>query len=143
MTPIHFTTFIISLFLVDVWYTIQRSYTHAHPPPPPRGATGSLLPGWLRALVFYQDDLYGREGESGDGYGDGDDDGPRHSTRPRRRRPWHYHSNQKQIMRMEAEEAFRVRGTVLAALGIGVVLAVAGLWSASRYAYRFWVSMLA
>lgn len=35
---------------------------------------------------------------------------------------WHYHSKQKKLMRMEADEAFRMRGAVLAGLAaLGLV----------------------
>ncbi|KAM3501466.1 hypothetical protein MY11210_009359 [Beauveria gryllotalpidicola] len=39
--------------------------------------------------------------------------------------PWYYHSKQNKIMRMEAEDAFRLRGIVLVALAVVVATGTA------------------
>ena len=91
MTPINLVTFLLSLALVDARLTAQRATMHSHPPYPTR------LPSWLHRALF--------------------------TTRPpsqpapdaRPHEGW-YHSRQRQLMRLEADEAFRLRGAVLAAL---------------------------
>lgn len=117
MTPIHFTTFVVSLIIIDWWYTLLRSYTHSH-------SGTSRLPGWLHGLI-YQEQPYA--------YGRADRDGDR---------AWHYHSKQKSLMRMEAEEAFRFRKTVLVGMAVGGVLTVASIWTMSRHVYRYGMSWL-
>jgi hypothetical protein len=118
MTPVHFTTFVVSLIIIDWWYTLLRSYTHSQSPMARR------LPAWLHGLIYQEQPYaYGRDGRDGD-------------------RAWYYHSKQKSLMRMEAEEAFRFRKTVLVGMAVGAVLTVASIWTLSRHAIRYGMSWL-
>jgi hypothetical protein len=73
MTPVNFTAFIVSLLVVDVRHSLQRSDTYNH-------------------------GFYSR---------------------------WFYHSNQKQLMKMEADEAFRLRKSALLVIASLVVVFLA------------------
>ncbi|CAM1507366.1 Fc.00g070070.m01.CDS01 [Cosmosporella sp. VM-42] len=115
MTPVNFVVFLVSLLLVDLRYTMRRAYGHPD--------VGSRLPTWLHQLVFrpqpYQN---GRQSSK---------DEDKHGR-------WYYHSKQKKLMKMEANEAFQLRNTVLLMLGI-VAAAAAGVfyYAASRLYYSF------
>ena len=104
MTPLLFTSFLFSLLLVDLRYSALRAHYHAD-------GQSQRLPRWLHRIVYrYRPYRYG-DGPDGAG-GDG-----------------HYHSNQRKLMRMEAEEAFELRGGVLVAL---VVVGLGMLWMVWR-----------
>lgn len=127
MTPIHLTTFVVSLFLIDWWYTVLRTYTHSYSPAV-AAASSRLLPAWLHGLVYQGTPYaYDRAGKRRAGDGDG---------------PWHYHSKQKSLMRMEAEEAFRLRKTVVVGMVVGAALTAGSIWSMSRNVYRYGLSFL-
>lgn len=109
MTPVNFVTFLFSLVLVDLRYTRLRMHSHSF--------RESKLPAWLHDILYYRqpyDDVGGRRaGGSG--------------------QEWHYHSNQKKLMKMEAEEAFRLRGTILVLLAVLAATVTGGtLYVANR-----------
>ncbi|ATY63220.1 hypothetical protein CCM_06677 [Cordyceps militaris CM01] len=113
MTPINFVSFLVSLVLVDIHYTRRRLHTHAESP--------SRLPSWLHDLLYRRhpyEDLRGQSSEIHE--------------------PWYYHSKQKKLMRMEAEDAFRLRGTVL----VGLAVALAAGTAAALYSLKILLSWL-
>ncbi|OAA64077.1 hypothetical protein ISF_04786 [Cordyceps fumosorosea ARSEF 2679] len=116
MTPIYFVSFLVSLTLVDIHYTQLRMHTHAE--------SRSRLPSWLHDILYsrysYQDSQWK----------------PSDVTEP-----WHYHSKQKKLMRMEAEDAFRLRGTVIAGLA-GLAVAAAAGTTAALYSLKVLLSWL-
>ncbi|OAR01992.1 hypothetical protein LLEC1_00096 [Akanthomyces lecanii] len=96
MTPINFVSFLISLVLVDIHYSRLRMHTHAE--------SRTRLPNWLHDLLYHKHPYEGmRQRPSG-----------LHES-------WYYHSKQKKLMKLEAEDAFRLRSTVL--VGLAVVAA--------------------
>ncbi|KAJ3499333.1 hypothetical protein NLG97_g423 [Lecanicillium saksenae] len=117
MTPINFVSFIVSLLLVDIHYTRLRMHTHAE--------SRGRLPNWLHDIL-YRKQPYEDMRKSSDVGSDVV------------REPWYYHSKQKKLMKMEAEEAFLLRGRVLVALA---VVAAAGS-TAALYFLRFLASWL-
>jgi hypothetical protein len=123
MTPLNFVAFLVSLVLIDIRYSLMRTHTHAHP----HSAASSRLPNWLYALVHRQQPY--------------DYDNGRRSTSSTQR-PWYYHTKQKQLIKMEAEEAFRSRNTVVIGLVVGLVLITLGLWAMSTRLYRLGLSSL-
>ncbi|KAI5866582.1 hypothetical protein GGS23DRAFT_551187 [Durotheca rogersii] len=137
MTPINFVTFLLSLYLVDIQYHERRVREHAERP---RGVLPAwLLPAWLRRLLFrpapnpYRwvdrdrpvsprsgsgSGNTGSRGAGGAGAPTGDPDAER----------WFYHTKQRELMRMEAADAFELRRAVLLAL-CGLLLCAAwGVW---------------
>lgn len=102
MTPVNFVTFLFSLLLIDLRYTMMRTHTHA-------AGTYSRLPAWLHALIYR----------------------PRHSEA-------YYHSKQKKLMRMEAEEAFRFRNTMLVLLAGATIGMAASVWYVVGRVSRHW-----
>ena len=110
MTPLVFVSFLVSLALVDFRYSVRRSHYHAE--------GQGRLPRWLHRLLFrYQRYQYVAVDEGG---------------RPRGETPGYYHSKQRKLVKMEAADAFELRSTVLAIMGVlslGLVWGLVwGLW---------------
>jgi hypothetical protein len=112
MTPVIFVTFLVSLVVVDLNYSVKRS--HLHPE-----EYSSRLPHWLHRIIYrYQPYQYVRVDKNGN---------------PIREGAYHefYHSKQRKLMKMEVDDAFQIRGTVLFVMGI---LAMVAAWSLYRLA---------
>lgn len=123
MTPITLVSFLLSLALVDLRHSIARSHTHAEGEP-------SRMPAWLHALLYrrspYRYVAVGGEAEVRQ------DDGGR----------WYYRSQQRKLMKLEADEAFQMRAAVVAAMAVAAVAAGWGCWEAGRAVWglgRAWV----
>lgn len=110
VTPVIFVTFLFSLLLVDLRYSVERSRFHSHS----RADTPTFLPAWLHRLIY------------------------------RPQTPQYYRTKQKKLMRMEAEEAFRMRNSMLLALAL-VAAAASGavLYVATRLYRHFLHPLLA
>ena len=113
MTPLLFTSFLLSLLLVDLRNSALRAHYHA------ANKTCRLLPRWLHRLVYrYRPYRYDAAGAAGSPGSPG-------SPRSVGEQEDYYHSKQRKLMRMEAEEAFEIRGGVVVAL---VVVGFGVLW---------------
>lgn len=117
MTPVIFVTFLVSLVLVDLSYSIKRS--HLHPE-----EYSSRLPHWLHRIIYrYQPYQYVRLDKDGN---------------PIKESAYHgfYHSKQRKLMKMEVDDAFQIRGTVLFIMGIMAMTVVWGLWRLAAWMLR-------
>lgn len=117
MTPVIFVTFLISLVVVDLRYSVMRS--HLHP-----DDYSSRLPHWLHRIIYsYRPYQYVRVDKNGN---------------PTGQRAYHgfYHSKQRKLMKMEVDDAFQIRGTVLLVMGIVIMLAFWGLWQLAIWMVR-------
>lgn len=112
MTPVNFITFILSLVLIDLRYSLQRRQTHS--------ASRSWLPTWLHALIYRP---YENE---------------RSKMTHAPHGQWHYHTKQKKLFKMEADEAFKFRNTMLFVLGVASLGGLAGLWYTMGYIAQRW-----
>lgn len=144
MTPLIFTTFLISLALVDLRHSALRAHYHADTPHPTSTSntntgtndrpTRRRLPPWLHRIVYrYQPYRYGTAttpsgsprpaspGSSGTPGSPGSTGGESGAAE-------YYHSKQRELMRMEAEEAFEMRGVVVVGLGLVSVLVGWVVW---------------
>lgn len=132
MTPVIFVSFLASLAWVEFRYSLMRSHSHSETP--------SSLPRWLHHIVYQEapyryvrvEDAVGSRpttprttsngttsagaGESGSG--------------------WYYHSNQRKLMKMEVDDAFQIRGTVLMALGLLVLVFTWALWRTGWWVWK-------
>ncbi|KAL2290896.1 hypothetical protein FJTKL_14839 [Diaporthe vaccinii] len=118
MTPIIFVSFLVSLAWVDFRYSIMRSHSHSEEP--------SRLPRWLHRITYREAPYKYVKVDA------------THTTAPAESSEgtrWYYHSKQRKLMKMEADDAFQIRGTVLVALGL---LAVAATWAASWAGWWLW-----
>ncbi|EAA34688.1 hypothetical protein GE21DRAFT_1051 [Neurospora crassa] len=112
MTPIIFVSFVISLAIVDLKYTMHRSHYHAERRP-------SRLPPWLHRIVYkYRPYHYTAVDENG---------------KPVENMDGYYHSKQRKLMAMEADDAFQMRRTVVASLVLAGMVAIWGAWWTLRW----------
>lgn len=116
MTPVIFVSFLASLAWVDFRYSLMRSHNHSDIP--------SRMPRWLHQLLYreapYQ---YVRVNSSG----------PATPTTGKEGTKWYYHSKQRKLMKMEVDDAFQIRGSVLTVLGLLAVLATWASWRAGLW----------
>lgn len=110
MTPLIFISFVVSLTLIDFRHSARRSHYHAEP-------GDSRMPKWLHRLLYrYQRYQYVPVDSQGQPVGEKTDG------------HWYYHSKQRKLMKMEVDEAFEVRGTVLVVLGLVSLCVLWGVW---------------
>ena len=119
MTPVICITFLLSLAVVDWRNTAKRSQYHADDPPL------SWMPRWLRGIFYHETQPAGEQDQS-------ERDQATTSSQ------LYYHSKQRKLMRMEAAEAFEMRGWVVVVLGLStafVCLAMyrVALWVLSAF----------
>lgn len=131
MTPLIFISFLVSLALVDLRHSALRAHYHAD-----ADGASSRLPRWLHRLVYrYRGYRY-----------DFDDAAARAAGRPATPSSSprsegqagsgdYYHSKQRKLMKMEAAEAFEIRGWVLVVLGL---LGASVLWAAWKVGAWGW-----
>ncbi|KAK0633543.1 hypothetical protein B0T14DRAFT_561131 [Immersiella caudata] len=111
MTPIIFISFIVSLSLIDMRHSAQRSHYHAD-------SHESRMPAWLHRIIYrYQRYQYVPVDENGKLVGKRVGDGKEY-----------YHSHQRKLMRMEVAEAFEIRSSVVVALGLVSMGVLWGVW---------------
>ena len=111
MTPLVFVSFLASLAWVDFRYSLMRSHSHSEDP--------SRLPRWLHRAVYREAPYkYVKVDTTKPSAPPASDEGVR----------WYYHSKQRKLMRMEADDAFQIRSTVLVVLGLLAVAATWALW---------------
>jgi hypothetical protein len=129
VTPIHFVTFLLSLYLVDTYYWAQRHKRNNNK----NNANGNRRP-WFHRLLYrprspydWVDDRSSSQQSTS-------------STTTRRRKPgvdeiattrkrekdgpWFYHTKQKKLLKLEAADAFALRNPVL--FGLCVLVSCAG-----------------
>lgn len=117
MTPIIFASFLISLLIVDLRYAAMRS--HFHPED-----YSTRLPRWLHRILYrYQPYQYVRVGKDG---------------KPTTQHAYQgfYHSKQRKLMKMEVDDAFQIRGTVLFVLGILAMVVGWCFWRMATWVLR-------
>ncbi|RKK86463.1 hypothetical protein BFJ71_g13784 [Fusarium oxysporum] len=100
MTPVNITVFLFSLLLVDFRHTAGRNNFYG---------TGNRQAKWVPRWFLQP---YQHIGHSD------------HDAHGR----WHYHSKQKKLMKMEADEAFQMRSTMLVFMAVALALATSAVW---------------
>ncbi len=135
MTPAIFVSFLFSLAWVELRYSMLRS--HAHDTKKGHGRAGTAhagaashsgnasgcdhrVPGWLHHVV-YRRQPYHYVLVSGSAKDSGHDDGT------------YYHSMQRKLLKMESDEAFRIRTTVLWVMGAAAAGTVWAMGLAARW----------
>ena len=115
MTPIILVSFLVSLAWVDFRYSLQRSQNHPDEPGP--------LPRWLLRILYRPSSYrYVKVAKTT-------------AVRPENSNRWFYHSHQKKLMKMEADEAFQIRSVVLLVLAVLLVVATSGVLIVGRWAW--------
>jgi hypothetical protein len=119
MTPIIFISFVVSLSLIDMRHSAQRSHYHAD-------SHETRMPTWLHRIIYrYQRYRYVPVDENGKPVGKPVGDGKEY-----------YHSHQRKLMRMEVAEAFEIRNSVVIALGLVSLGVLWGVWRLSIWGFR-------
>lgn len=111
MTPIIFISFLVSLAWVEFRYTLIRLHSHSEIP--------KRMPRWLHHLIYHEAPYQYVQVDSGS---------------PKDTR-WYYHSKQRKLMKMEVEDAFQIRNTVLLALGLFTMASIWGLWRVGHWTW--------
>ncbi|KAK4681989.1 hypothetical protein QC764_112460 [Podospora pseudoanserina] len=125
MTPIIFTTFLISLFLVDTRNLALRRHYHA-------SDSESRMPEWLHRIVYrYKRYEYVAVDEKGKPFPISKHQTP--AVSPGQEKEDFYHSKQKKLMKMEVAEAFEIRSIVVVLLGVLGAAFLWGSWKAASW----------
>lgn len=115
MTSINFVSFLFSLVIVDLHYSYARTHSHAEP--------SGHLPRWLHHLLFRPQPYETTRVNTPGSYN-------------HHKEQWHYHSNQRGLMAMEANEAFRIRNRVIIVLAVFVAVVGGALWQLAKRLYQ-------
>lgn len=120
MTPVIFVSFLFSLAWVDFRYSLMRSHSHSETP--------SRMPRWLHRLLYREAPYQ---------YVRVDASGPNAITSSEKEegKRWHYHTKQRKLMKMEVEDAFQIRGSVLVVLGLVAALGTFATWRIGSWAW--------
>lgn len=120
MTPLIFISFVVSLAIVDFRYSLRRSHYRTESSENNNSdRTTTRTPSWLHRLLFkYRPYRYVAVSDQ--------------PTEEKSRSKWgtYYHTKQRKLLKMEAADAFEIRNTVLALLGILSLGLVWGVWQA-------------
>lgn len=120
MTPVIFVSFLTSLAWVEFCYSLRRAHSHSEEP--------SAMPRWLHRIVYRETPYkYVKVDSTKAKAPVGSDEGTR----------WYYHSKQRKLMKMEVDDAFQIRKTVLVVLGL---LGVAASWLLGWVMWWIWIT---
>lgn len=120
MTPVIFVSFLTSLAWVEFCYSLRRAHSHSEEP--------SAMPRWLHRIVYRETPYkYVKVDSTKARAPVGSDEGTR----------WYYHSKQRKLMKMEVDDAFQIRKTVLVVLGL---LGVAASWLLGWVIWWIWIT---
>lgn len=110
VTPLILISFLVSLTLVDYRHSANRSHYHADP-------RESRIPQWLHRILYrYRKYQYVPVDDKGRPLGESANNEE------------YYHSYQRKLLRMEVDEAFEIRSTVLVALSLISLLVLWGFY---------------
>lgn len=123
MTPVIFVSFLASLAWVEFRYSLRRAHSHSEEP--------SALPRWLHGIVYREAPYKYVKVNSTKPKAPAESDG---GTR------WFYHSKQRKLMKMEVDDAFQIRKTVLVVMA---VLGVAASWVLWWLIWWIWFTVTA
>ncbi|KXX79765.1 hypothetical protein MMYC01_202828 [Madurella mycetomatis] len=108
MTPLIFTSFLVSLVLVDLRHSVLRAHYHAD------ANQHGRMPGWLHRVVYrYLPYRYDGDSPSSPSQSSSSSSSGAATKAEGDGRGGHYHSKQRELMKMEAAEAFEIRGIVV------------------------------
>ncbi|KAF4488041.1 hypothetical protein FAGAP_11112 [Fusarium agapanthi] len=114
MTPVNITVFLFSLLLVDFRHTAGRNNFYG---------TGNWQAKWVPRWFLQPYQHIGHRDHDAHGR-------------------WHYHSKQKQLMKMEADEAFQMRSTMLMFMAVALALATSAAWFLTSRLYYSLASLV-
>lgn len=157
MTPVIFVSFLFSLAWVEFRYSMLRSHEHGERPPSlntgskkTNNGNGSStsstaasvdecnqhripMPSWLHSIVYRRQPYHyvlvkGSDSPPATATGRPRATTAAKTTKPAKNDNSYYHSMQRKLLKMESDEAFRIRTTVLWVMGFA---AVGSVWMAT------------
>ncbi|KAF2630848.1 hypothetical protein BU25DRAFT_334793 [Macroventuria anomochaeta] len=148
LTPILFTSFLLSLFLVNAQNRARRTAAHT----PPSSYLTYLFPSsWLDPEPYqdHNDSTWGRRGATGhvepndaiapkDGQLDGtrEEKQGKDTKEGKRKESWHLNKKIRKIARLEVGDAFESQGKVIVVMVTMMVFTVIGFWVGMRWIWR-------
>lgn len=142
LTPVLFTSFLLSLFLVNAQSRARRDAAHTTP----SSYLAYFFPASWREHEPYQDHVdstWGRRGVAGhvnphdaiapkggqlDGAGGAEQAREGAKKKKKREERWHLNKKIRKVARLEISDAFDSQGTVIVAMVAIVAFAVIGFW---------------
>ncbi|KAF9692615.1 hypothetical protein EKO04_009448 [Ascochyta lentis] len=149
LTPVLFTSFLLSLFLVNAQDRARRAAAHS----PPSSYLTYLFPSsWLDPEPYqdHNDSTWGRRGAAGhvephDAIGprpgqldgaQGEGEGARTGKEKKRKKSWHLNKKIRKMARLEVSDAFDSQGKVIVVMVATMVFSIIGLWVGMRWIWR-------
>ncbi|KAF2441238.1 hypothetical protein P171DRAFT_92584 [Karstenula rhodostoma CBS 690.94] len=127
LTPFLFTSFLVSLFLIDTQNAVSRAKNS--------GLVSFRDP---EPYQYSHDSRWGRHGSTSHVKPpDSLNPGQRSGTRKRKRRSWHLHRKIRKIAKLEISDAFEMRGRVMVAMIVILLMALYAGW----YSFRWMLNM--
>ncbi|KAF1929665.1 uncharacterized protein M421DRAFT_419443 [Didymella exigua CBS 183.55] len=148
LTPVLFTSFLLSLFLVNAQNRARRTAAHA----PPSSYLIYFFPSsWLNLEPYqdHNDSTWGRRGATGhvepndaiapkDGQldGTGEARAAREGRKKKSKVSWHLNKKIRKIARLEVSDAFENQGRMIVVMVALMVFTVIGFWAGIRWIWR-------
>lgn len=147
LTPVLFTSFLLSLFLVNAQDRARRTAAH----PPSTSYLAYLFPSsWLDPEPYqdHNDSTWDRRGAAGhvepndaiapkDGQLDGTGESKgKDGKGKKRKRSWHLNKKIRKVAKLEVSDAFESQGKVIVVMCAAAVFCVIGFWVGMRWIWR-------
>ncbi|KAF3005719.1 hypothetical protein E8E13_006082 [Curvularia kusanoi] len=151
LTPLLFTSFLLSLSLVNARDRARRAAAHT----PPNSYLTYLFPSsWLDPEPYqdHTDSTWGWRGSTAghvepndaiapkEGQLDGPSDEKRSEKKKakgkRKRESWHLNKKIRKVARLEVSDAFEGQGRMMVLMAAALVFSVVGLWVGMRWVWR-------
>lgn len=147
LTPVLFTSFLLSLFLVNAQNRARRTAAHT----PPSSYLTYLFPSsWLDPEPYqdHNNSTWGRRGATGhvepnDAIAPKDaqldrtrDAKEAKEGKKKRKESWHLNKKIRKIARLEVSDAFESQGKIIVVMVAMMVFTVIGFWVGMRWIWR-------
>lgn len=146
LTPVLFTSFLLSLFLVNAKDRARRTAANT----PPSSLLTYIFPSsWLDPEPYqdHHDSTWGRRGATGhvepndaiaprDGQFDGTKEGGEGKKKKRKRESWHLNKKIRKVARLEVSDAFEGQGRMIVVMVVTMVFSVIGFWVGMRWIWK-------
>ena len=148
LTPVLFTSFLLSLFLVNAQNRARRAAAHT---PSSSYLTYFFPSSWLDPEPYqdHNDSTWGRRGATGhvepndaigpkDGQldGTGEAKAARDGKKKGRKESWHLNKKIRKIARLEVSDAFENQGRMIVVMAAMLIFTVIGFWVGMRWIWR-------
>ena len=132
LTPVLFTSFILSLFFVNTRNRALR--VEAHSSSSSSSLFSFLLPANLEPYQDHNDSRWSHRSSTGHSKPN-DPKAPKNGREKgsRKKKPWHLHRKITQVAKLEVNDAFEMRRRVIMVMVVTMILSSAMLWICTRW----------